>query len=382
MSGKSKNSHPMAGFSLVEVMVGLVIGLLTLLVIMQVYATWEGQKRSTTSGSDAQVNGAVALYSIQRDMQMAGYGFASLDALNCKVLAYNDQRDPNEFNFPAIAPVVINPTDIPAGDSNTDVVEISYGDSDGLVDGVGFQQQSGASANYKVQNRAGFTVGDMVIAVEPGLDCTVAQVTDLPASGSCGQGGGTGQTDVVVHNNGQFNDPRQSCSQVASHWNKPGGLGVTYTDGTLYNLGAMPKTVVYAVRGGNLTACDFYAQDCTDAAKTTDASVWVPIVNGIVSLQAQYGRDTSAPMDQVADVYDQTTPTTACGWARIPAVRIAVAARSTQYEKDAVTGAAPSWLGGSIDLSANADWKHYRYKVFETLVPLRNVIWMGVQPSC
>ena len=37
-----------AGFSLVELMVGLVIGLMATLVIMQVFSTFEGQKRTTT----------------------------------------------------------------------------------------------------------------------------------------------------------------------------------------------------------------------------------------------------------------------------------------------------------------------------------------------
>ena len=62
------------GFSLVELMVGLVIGLLATLVIIQVFSTFEGQKRSTSGSSDAQTNGSIALMSIQRNVQMAGYG--------------------------------------------------------------------------------------------------------------------------------------------------------------------------------------------------------------------------------------------------------------------------------------------------------------------
>ncbi len=381
------NRRKAGGFSIVELMVGMVLGLIGILVVMQVYLFSEGRKRTTTSGGDAQSNGAIALYTLQKDTALAGYGMASLDILNCNVRAYNENRNPTDFTFSAMAPVTINPTGIPAGDANTDVVRVAYGTSDGLAEGVSFRQQSGASANYQVDNRSGFTVGNMVITVQSGLDCTLAQITDLPASGSCGQGGG-GQTDVVIHNSGQFKDPGQNCNQVPSHWNKPSGLGVTYTSGKLYDMGRLPAAHIYAVRNGNLTMCDYMAADCTDAAKVNDATVWVPIVNNIVSLQAQYGRDTSAPMDMVVDTYDQTTPTTACGYARVPAVRLAVVARSPQYEKDAVTPAAPAWLGGSVDLSkkpdgtANPDWQHYRYKLFETVIPLRNIVWMGVQTSC
>jgi type IV pilus assembly protein PilW len=28
-----------------------------------------------------------------------------------------------------------------------------------------------------------------------------------------------------------------------------------------------------------------------------------------------------------------------------------------------------------IDLSADADWQKYRYRAFETIIPLRNMIW-------
>lgn len=371
------------GFSIVELMVGMVIALIGILVVMQVYSLSEARKRTTTSGGDAQTNGALSLYMVERETRQAGYGFASTDVFNCNVRAYNENRDPQEFTFQSMAPVVINPANIPAGDANTDVIQITYGSAEGMGEGVEFEQQSGASANYKVKNRSEFTVGDMVIAVQSGLDCTIAQVTDLPASGTCGSGGG-GQTDVVIHNSGNFKDPGQNCNTVESHWNKPGGLGVTYTNGKLYNLGRLPTSHVYAVRNGNLTMCDFTVRDCTDAAKVNDATVWVPVVNNIVLMQAQYGRDTSATMDKVVDVYDKTTPTTACGYARTLAVRIALVARSAQYEKTAlpapyfVTGAfAAAWPGNALNLAGLTDWDHYRYKLFQTVVPLKNILWMS-----
>lgn len=47
-------ANKQAGFSLIEVMVGLVVSLLVSLVIMQVFAVFEGQKRSTSGTADAQ----------------------------------------------------------------------------------------------------------------------------------------------------------------------------------------------------------------------------------------------------------------------------------------------------------------------------------------
>ena len=62
-------------------------------------------------------------------------------------------------------------------------------------------------------------------------------------------------------------------------------------NGTLFNLGRAPKILAYAIRGGNLTVCDYAANNCGDANNKDDATVWVPIVSSIVSLRAEYGRD-------------------------------------------------------------------------------------------
>lgn len=82
-------------------------------------------------------------------------------------------------------------------------------------------------------------------------------------------------------------------------------------------------------------------------------------------------------------------------------VRVAIVARSEQYEKDEVTTDTPQWDVGStatygnavttktcgsskcielpvaqISPSADPDqWKHFRYKVYDTVVPLRNMLW-------
>jgi type IV pilus assembly protein PilW len=67
------------------------------------------------------------------------------------------------------------------------------------------------------------------------------------------------------------------------------------------------------------------------------------------------------------------------------AARLVVVARSAQLEKDNVTTVAPTWAGTGttpINLSNDANWQRYRYKVFETVAPLRNMAWMGVQAGC
>ena len=69
------------GFTLVEIMVGVLIGLIGTVVIFQVFAVSEGQKRTTTGAGDAQQNGVFALFQVERDLRTAGFGLAHLPVL-------------------------------------------------------------------------------------------------------------------------------------------------------------------------------------------------------------------------------------------------------------------------------------------------------------
>jgi type IV pilus assembly protein PilW len=86
------------------------------------------------------------------------------------------------------------------------------------------------------------------------------------------------------------------------------------------------------------------------------------------------------------------TPTTNAGWLQVISVRVVVVARSEQFEKEDVTPANLSWDVGTTPPTTGAatcgasecltlevdhltDWKRYRYKQFETVIPLRNMLW-------
>lgn len=74
-----------AGFSLVEIMVGMVIGLIGMIVILQVFGLFEGQKRTTTGGDDAQNAAAIALFGLQHDIEQAGYGISDVSLFSCNL---------------------------------------------------------------------------------------------------------------------------------------------------------------------------------------------------------------------------------------------------------------------------------------------------------
>jgi len=356
----SYSSHHAAGFSLVELMIGLLIGMLAIVVMMQVFSVSEGYKRTTTGGDDAQNDGAIALYGLQRDMQQSGLGVSGFQVIGCDVLL----RAGVTLN--AVSPVTINHASIPAGarDTGTDSLLVVYGNGNGGVEGEKVEAQPSqntytvAAAATSAAASGAFAASDKVI-VEP-------QPRPSPCSLQMATVNSVATTNVQVV-----------------------GAGVAgMSGGIIYNLGQTPKVRVYAVQNANLTVCDYAVVDCGSAANVGNTAVWVPIASNIVSLRAEYGRDTTAPsMNGTVDVFDQATPTSACLWARVSAVRLVLVARSAQYDKNdqrLATAAAPQWASSSaaIDLSGYADWQHYRYKLFQTVVPLRNMAWQGAQAGC
>jgi type IV pilus assembly protein PilW len=339
-------SSSQRGFSIVEIMVGLVIALVATIVIFQVFAAAEGHKRTTTSGSDAQQNGALALFALEREARQAGYGFTgSLQLLGCNIRTWDDERG-------AAFPLDFVPVRITQGAGTApDAITFKYASSALLSTPATLTQTMSSPTDvFKVDNRFGFNAGDLVIAAEPGKDCTLAQVTSTPT--------GAGETDSVVHAD-------------AARYNNATGLGVSYSKdiGKLFNVGALPTSNVYSIAGNQLVSRNQFQ---------TNADT--PLIDGIVQLQAQYGKDTNA--DGVVETWDTVSPTTATGWQQVLALRLAVVSRSALQERgDVATGvcditvAAPTWSGGTLDLSADADWRCYRYKTYETTVPVRNMIW-------
>ena len=354
-----------AGFSLVEIMVGMVIGMLGIIVMMQVFALAETQKRATTGGGDAQSNGAIALYGIQRDIREAGYGLSDVNLAGCNLQLRAG------VTLPAIAPLTINPRKsdgvtplIPLGDANTDTLLVLYGNANAAPQGDPISAQPLVAPPYSYPNvysvtsPQSFNTGDQVIAYPPPTLCNLTLTSVL---------GNDLSANVFVATGVPLAQPSTS---------------------RLYNLGPAPRIWAYAIRNASLTFCDYMVNDCSIAANAGNAAIWVPIASNIVSMRAQYGKDGNTPMDGMVNTYNQTTPTAACDWMKVLAVDIVLVARNGNFEKDIVTAAAPTWAGTSetppigIDLSANSNWQYYRYKTFETVIPMRNVFWLGLVPGC
>lgn len=363
---------PSSGFSLVEILVGLVIGLLATMVIMQVFAVFEGQKRATTGSSDAQTNGSMALYNIKRDVEMAGYGIPVFSGTNsplkCAVLPTFDHDASGATPAIDIFPVVI--TD----GGGSDRIAIRYGriQSGGIPAKVSV---TGATAD--VANNMGCQADDWAI-ISNGTNCALAKVAATLAP----LGSRSNWTQIPL-----TSTPTLTSGSIAC-------LG-KYQKDPPYDDHSSPLEYLYWVDKGELV------QGGNPATSGSGA----PNSAGIVNIQAQYGVTAAgATNDYITEWVNATGATwsaTGASWAanrnRIRAIRIAVVARNGGLEKTNVTNACSSttaanptglcaWDATSaapsiaspapaIDLSADPDWQRYRYRVFETIIPLRSMIW-------
>lgn len=341
------------GLSLIELMVGLVIGLVTTLVIMQIFSTFEGQKRSTMGSADAQTNGSIALFTMQRDLQMAGFGLPVFNTQNpplkCNPTVTVD-HDGNAAT-PAIDMFPITITD--GGGGASDLIQIRY-------------SEDGAKSKAGVAIEVDSLLGSDAI-VENNLGCNGTDHVDS----------NTGIGDVVMISSGA------TCN-------------MTRVNNTNAYLAANPKHIPLAnttgvANGASITCMGPWNQFTyrvvnselqRNVASEVNAT---PLVSDIVNIQAQYGISDSAGSNKVTSWVSATAPWNAPSVDqrnRIKAVRVAVVARNGLLEKTNVTAAAPvAWAdevgspAPTIDLSADDNWQRYRYRVYETIIPLRNMVW-------
>ncbi len=360
------------GFSLVEILVGAAIGLIGIVIIFQTLALTESRRRTTGAGSESQVSGALALYTLERDLRLAGFGFSAAPELGCTVEASATAR--GAFNFPLL------PVQIVQGAAGApDALNVLWGNSPLFVNLQSFTA-SNATTKATQSSRAGLRPGDLLIAaglVAGVTRCALLEITD----------NGT-DTIIITHTPGAGYVNAAGVAVTAKY---NSAAPPAFTNGRLYNLGpsvgAMPRRNLWSLSGSSLTVRE-------DIANTAAISV----SDSIIDVQAEYGVDISVAPAPPNIQWVTTDPAPAV-WPKVRAIRVALLSRSGEYEKTAVTPISPIWIGNTmptgaasssfvmrnVDGSADTNpagpnnWRNYRYRVHEAVIPLRNVIW-GTSP--
>ena len=375
-----------AGMSLVELMVGMLIGLIGIVIITHLYITNDRYKRSTTGAGEAQVNGAIALYTIEREVRGAGYGFNQSEALKCKCaglncsplqISYqgNSTFPPAGSALGALTPRTAAPVLIVKTPGAPDTITVMYGGSNERALPAQLTDVAQiAPYTYKTDGTEAFAEGNLILVAQ-NQACFLKQVSKVT------------QTNYLLdHTSTTFTD------NLPLPFNPPGSFGPALDIGAaVFNLGT-PGAV-----GGPVWRTFFIANNKLQAEDifTTLANGGLPqpqqLVDDIVDLQAQYGRDDgSVPgttaEDYLVDVWDGAPPTdpadpTTVLWKQVIAVRIGLLARSQNFEKPSVAGGpceatqeAPKWAGGTFIVPDGIP-SCYKYRVFQTVIPVRNLIW-------
>jgi type IV pilus assembly protein PilW len=387
-SSRGPAAHRQRGMTLVELMVALLLGLITTYFISQVFAVAEGQKRTATFGTDAQVNGQVALHTLRRHLMSAGYGVVTApSALGCPITGrFGTAGSTTATPLTTLAPVLIRPG--ASASAPSDEIEVMTSTKMSFAAPVkvnASHSDSDAYASFVTVDGStdGIKNGDTILAIPTNwsattkcLLLTVKEDTSVPDT--------TLSRTRIPH----------VASPSASSWNAtnssdwPSGGGFP-PESLIVNFGN-PRRMIFTVSGDSL-AVQTWTQEGIGGLEVLNS--------GIVLMKTLYGRDTDA--NGTVDTYDTTTPANNADWRNILSVRLVIVARSGQRERTEVTAAEPTWNAAGaaavtydaypgarttcaagaatcdlpLPISHLSDWKHYRYKVFDSAVQVRNLMW-------
>lgn len=319
-----------SGMGLVEIMVALVIGLVASLVIFQTMRDSGHRATVTTTGGDVQTSGTLGMYYLERDLRLAGWGFAAqdsvagaMDAVNCNTGTLN-----------------MLPVSITQGAANaSDTITVIYGSSARFT---GAGAYTGTGTSIATRQRPGFVVGDRVLLVGAG-NCVLTAVS--------GVSGSTGLT----------------LAAAASG------------NGSIYNLGAAPVRQQWSVNAGGLQFRQFNL--ATNVAGADNA-----VADDVVAMQARYFVG-NACVDAAPANWRQVEGVCVALLLRskhfdkdhqAPAMTFNLPGWAASWVADFgllnPDGTAYSCPGTGVNANA-AKGCNYRYEVFSKVIPLRNLVW-------
>lgn len=448
-----------SGFSLIEILIGMTIGLIVILVILQTMSLFEGQRRTSSGVVDMQSNGLLSLNALQQDTRLAGYGmivnFGTGGDLPC-VRVNGHGTTPGIFDMIPISIASSGVQDVitigrmestmgglmtggvvahiaaamPTVADLTVATGIVLDSESGVLKVAGIPQTvgvypAGATDPTQFTYQVSAAIADTVlVAADSGvakLDCTLLQVSqqlsatsyvppviNLTASEVSAVTNGISVPSSVVPTNGIITAASPAKTVLRFVLPNNAGLDTTRVPAFASPSGVYPARSVIHNLGPNpaLVRTQFFVDGAAQFVRKVNNGADEIVADNVVSLQAQYGISATGqqaincwvnptgagtnpaianycPAGEASDWTPAGLQATPGNMKRIKAIRVAIVARNPLMEKPenkalgcVTTRTAPtSWLNGPvIDLTANPDWKCYRYKVYQTIIPLHNVI--------
>jgi type IV pilus assembly protein PilW len=314
-STRNQNLKSSRGFSLVEMMVAIVIGLILLAGVSSVMVSTKRTYNTQDSLGRLQENARIAMVILERSLRNAGYIGCNINPSNITSVI-DSSSDPYSFNltnllegsesggnwYPSGATLAStlkdgsgNPITPRAG---TDLLYIRGAESDGTLQLQ--EKMNKQSASLKVNQPSGIADGEILIL----SDCSstdIFQATGVNTSGGF---------DNILHNTG---------STVPGNVMLEGGAKLSKNYGTDAKLMSFQSTIYYIGTGKSGEPALFRRRISTTGTFTTEE-----LVEGIENLQVLYGEDTNS--DRVADVYRKADAVV--NWGNVVTVRFGIIARA------------------------------------------------------
>jgi type IV pilus assembly protein PilW len=386
MSKSLQSSRFARGFGLVELMIGVVLALVASVIIFQVFAQSERRTRTTTAQVDAQDFGLIALLSVEREARHAGLGFIGFGRGSDRQVVCRTVNRYDSTSGAMVVDTLMPLRIIDGGASGSDSIEVTYGTSTFsatpahlVVNAVDSDPATGLLVSNSAAGRM-FANGDTILVAEPASPtkpCARLRITGQAIESS----------GIRLRHAASDTANPPSTVNIFPTSPMPGYETISSNPALVINVGTLSR-MRYRLNGTAFEALNLTA--ATSEVLATE----------IVSVQAQYGITANAMSQDVVQWVNATgawAAPAAADVVRIKAVRIAIVSRAHQPDTTNVTANCSTpggtvnsgpcaWLDDSttspapaIDLSGlGSDWRQYRYRVFETVVPLRNVIWGDV----
>jgi type IV pilus assembly protein PilW len=344
----------MHGLSLVDLMVGLAIGMIAMLVILNVMVMFDARRRATTGSSDAQANAVFATSLLSRELRLAGHGLGPAAGLGCTV--HRSAVSTADTRFLLVPALIDN-----GNGGNPDQLSILA---------AGEQALPPARLITSYTNNGGELTVDSTLGIFPNTQLLLQSV---------------GSADCALLSVLSVSVGAYTVQPVIAGNVLPGA--VFGTDSPVLNVGTLMHRRYSVDANQQLRVESFDANSGIWRAST--------LADGVVNLQVQYGFDARAGAqttpqvtrwsDELIDADGNGITGNAGDWQRMLAVRLAVVTRSAQRKDEGCDVEAPSWMAGNaatgeleattIRVDQLSDWRCWRYRVLQTEVPLRNQLW-------
>jgi len=295
------------------------------------------------------------LYFLSDDIKLGGLGFFNSNEFLCQSI--NIYYNGNVVSDGGL----VTPVQITDGGNASDQITVMHANSSlaGAPSRV-LMNMASAADTVKINLAAGEALSGLAMLAQPSTNvpCTVIETTNVDTSGTYA---------VVDHTQaGSTYNPLDASATFSTYYN--------YDDqAVLINLSALSFNT-WRVNNNQL-------QLVNNITGNTEV-----MADNVVYLHAEYGVANAGEtrINQWVQATGEWANLDLDHLKRIRAVRVAIITRNTLRDRstaqngvcDTTTVAPTTWAGSpAVDLSADANWRCYRYQTLKTVVPVKNIIW-------